>query len=190
MIELAYTDFTEVENLLKNYGDGLAARRAQRELRQPSLLLSFPVIAASVLVFCLAPGCAVAALFLMAESPPPREIVAEPDVVFVKSDRLPVPRANSEPAIDEEMYRRLSRETLDTSDAFTPISIRGRIEDAETASVSDATPATEPEDRVIPLQKPKRAVNRVKPVKVAAETSPAEPAAPSLLKKLFGISLL
>ena len=183
-------DAVEIEALLRDFSDSLAAQQARLQLRQGWFAFSSRTVAL-LLSFIVAPGCATAAIFLMTDQIGLQAQADDADVILAKSDRLQ-PRLR--PAAISREYEPDVRpqpvEASGASDLFVSSAIRGRIEDAmiETAAASpQATPAV---DAVVPKQKTRRPVSQIKPPALPAESAPLEAPPPSLLEKLFGSAAL
>ena len=137
-------DAVEIEALLRDFSDSLAAQQARRQLRQGWFAFSSRT-AALLLSFIVAPGCATAAIFLMTDRIGLQAQADDTDAILAKSDRLQ-PRLR--PAAISRDYEPVVRpqpvEASGASDLFVSSAIRGRIEDAmiETAAASPPSAAT------------------------------------------------
>jgi hypothetical protein len=204
MSRSTYTHTAPIEELLKGLADAAAARRAQDESRQRSVVFdAHSIVAAAVALFIFVPGCTAATLFLLqtddAIASPVQLPAREP--AFVKSDRLPLPGRSLEAdhGFDPTTVARsglIESETalhMQSDSSFLgSVIIRGRIDDmpAEVATVAPVAEAADvpPEDTISPQpkQKPKRHAVRARPPKLVAEIIPPEPEPPSLMQRLFG----
>lgn len=181
----------QVENLLRSFGATHGAARAEQA--PPTRSWNFdsrPVIAVCFALFVLAPGCAVAAAFLMRTSGDIPAIVS-PDrnpPVVTKSDRLPLEQWSAEAAesMSTKDTTRLATAAAMADPSFlSPILIRGSLEDGTLTSLTE--PAAMPESIMSPPRpRLRRDVRHARPSKLVTELAPPSEPPPSFLEKLFG----
>lgn len=182
----------QVENLLRSIGATHSASRAEQAA--PTRSWSFdsrPSIAVCFALFIFAPGCAVAAAFLMGTNGNLSAIMV-PDgnpPVVTKSDRLP-PEQWSVEAVEnlsaKDTTRLATVAAMADSSFLSPVLIRGSFDDGTLTSLTE--PAATPESVMSPPRpRMRHDVRRARPSKLMTElASPPEPAPPSFLEKLFG----
>jgi len=182
----------QVETLLQSIGATHSAARAEQTAPTRSWNFdSRPVIAVCFALSALAPGCAVAAAFLMRTSGDIPAIVS-PDSnppVVTKSDRLPLEQWSVEAAesMSTKDTTRLATAAAMADPSFlSPVLIRGSLEDGTLTSFTE--PAAMPESIMLPPRpRSRHDVRRARPSKLVAELAqPPEPPPPSFLEKLFG----
>jgi hypothetical protein len=183
-------DAVEVEALLQDFSDSLAAQQARRQLRQGWFAFSSRSVAL-LLSFAVAPGCATAAIFLMTDQIGLQAQADDADTILAKSDRLQ-PRLR--PANISREYEPDVRpqpvEAFGASDLFVSSAIRGRIEDAMIETAAAGPPAASTADGVAHKQKTRRSVGQIKPSVPRAESASLDARPLSLSEKLFGLRFL
>jgi hypothetical protein len=149
------------------------------------------MIAACLALFVFAPGCAVAAVFLMrADGSIPPIVAPDSNPPFVtKSDRLPFKQWSNEAAerLSTREAKRLATATAMADPSFlSPILIRGSIEDGTLTSFTE--PAVMSESTMSPPRpRSKRDIHRARPLRLVTEFAPPpESSPPTFLEKLFG----